>query len=129
MKLFKLKGISKKYALRAAQYRRVANGQKVAGLAFDEAALRELHDWESRGIGSVDKSRNGFAYGKWCVDLSVSMWVEDLLKGNFCKAEFLKTRLQKLHNKKKLEAVIPDLFFPYAIALKERAREHPTSNT
>ena len=120
MKLFKLKGISKKYALRAAQYRRVARGQAVAGLAFTEDALRELHDWESRGIGSVDKSRNGFAYGKWCVDLSVSMWVEDLLKGDFCKAEFLETRLQKLHNAKKLEAVIASLFFPHAIALEER---------
>jgi hypothetical protein len=120
MKLFKLKGISKKYALRAAQYRRVARGQAVAGLAFTEDALRELHDWESRGIGSVDKSRNGFAYGKWCVDLSVSMWVEDLMKGDFCKAEFLETRLQKLHNTKKLEAVIANPFFPHAIALEER---------
>jgi hypothetical protein len=121
MKLFKLKGVSKKYALRAAHYRRAARGQGMEGLAFDEVALRELHDWESRGVGSVDKSKNGFAYGKWCVDLSVSMWIEDLLKGDFCKAEFLGTRLQKLHNKKKLEAVISNPFFPHAVLLEERA--------
>ena len=125
MKIFKLKGVSKNYALRAAQYRRVARAQKVAGLAFDESALRELHDWESRGIGGVDKSRNGFAYGKWCVDLSVSMWIEDILKGNFCKAEFLETRIQKLHNTKKLETIIPKPFFPHAITLQRRANERP----
>ena len=43
MKLFKLNGISKKYALRAAHYRRVAKGQAVAGLAFTEDALSELY--------------------------------------------------------------------------------------
>jgi len=113
MKLLKLNGISKKYALRAAHYRRTAKSQRVAGLDFSEAALRELFDWESRGIGGVDKGKNGYAYGKWCVDLSVAMWVEDILKGDFCKAEFLQTRIQKLHNKKKLEAVISPPFFPY----------------
>jgi hypothetical protein len=120
MKLFKLKGVSKKYALRAANYRRNARAQKVAGLDFSEASLRELHAWESRGIGGVDKSKNGYAYGKWLVDLSVSMWVEDLLKGDFCKAEFLETRIQKLHNKAKLEAVIPAPFFPHKIELECR---------
>lgn len=111
--MLKLNGISKKYALRAAHYRRTAKSQRVAGLDFSEAALRELFDWESRGVGGVDKGRNGYAYGKWCVDLSVAMWVEDILKGDFCKSEFLQTRIQKLHNKKKLEAVIGPPFFPY----------------
>jgi hypothetical protein len=49
------------------------------------------------------------------------MWVEDLLKGDFCKAEFFGTRLQKLHNTKKLEAVIASPFFPHAVLLEERA--------
>ena len=118
MKLFKLKGISKKYALKAAHYRRVARGSSVAGQMFTEGALRELHAWESRGVGSVDKSKNGFAYGKWMVDLSVSMMVEDLMKGDFCKAEFLETRIQKLHNTKMLEAVMAGPFFPHAISLE-----------
>lgn len=109
MKLFKLKGISKTYALRAAHYRRCAKNQGINGLNFNEVALRELHSWESKGEGSMDKSKNGFAYGKWCVDLSVAMWVEDIKNGNFCKAEFLETRIQKLHNTKKLETVIADL--------------------
>jgi len=119
MKLFKLNGISKKYALRAAHYRRVARSQNVSGLDFSEKALRDLFDWESRGEGRVDKSRNGFAYGKWCVDLSVSMWVEGIISGDFCKAEFLQTRLQKLHNQSKLEKiVVTQAFFPYAKGLK-----------
>jgi len=114
MKLFNLHGIPKKYALRAAQYRRVAKSQNVNGLDFNELALRNLYAWESRGEGSVDKSRNGFAYGKWCVDLSVSMWIEGIESGDFCKAEFLHTRLQKLHNQKKLErVVVRKPFFPY----------------
>ncbi len=113
MKLFKLNGVSKKYALRAALYRRVAKSQKNKGFVFDEKALREMHDWESRGVGNVDKQKNGFAYGKWCVDLSVAMWVEDLNKGDFCKAEFLQTRIQKLHNTKKLENIFANTFFPY----------------
>ena len=129
MKLFKLNGISKKYALRAAHYRRVARSQAVAGLAFDEDALRELYDWESRGVGSVDKSKNGFAYGKWCVDLSVSMWIEDILKGDFCKAEFLETRIQKLHNKKKLDTITAAVFFPYADLLNRRRRTHEPKET
>ena len=118
--MFKLKGVSKKYALRAAYYRRAARDQGVAGLAFDENALRELFDWESRGVGSVDKSKNGFAYGKWCVDLSVSMWIEDILKGDFCKAEFLETPIQRLHNKKKLDTITAPAFFPYADLLDKR---------
>jgi hypothetical protein len=48
------------------------------------------------------------------------MWVEDLMKGDFCKAEFLETRIQKLHNTKKLEAVMANPFFPHAILLEER---------
>lgn len=119
MKIFDLKGISKRYAMSAALYRRVARSQKMPGLDFSEAALRELHAFESRGVGSVDKSKNGFAYGKWAVDLSVSMCIEDLMKGDFCKAEFLQTRIQKLHNKKKLEAIQPPPFFPHADKLKE----------
>jgi hypothetical protein len=118
MKLFKLHGIPRKYALRAAHYRRVAKNQNVSGLDFSEKALRDLFAWESRGEGNVDKSRNGFAYGKWCVDLSVSMWVEGISSGDFCKAEFLRTRLQKLHNQSKLEKiVVRQAFFPYSKGL------------
>lgn len=120
MKLFTLSGISKKYALRAANYRRSARSQGVRGLDFSEASLRGLHAWESRGVGKVDKSKNGYAYGKWIVDLSVSMWVEDLRAGNVCKHEFLQTRIQKLHNEAKLQAVIPAPFFPHKIEFERR---------
>ena len=106
MKLFKLNGIPRKYAFRAAHYRRVARRQGIASLDYSEQALRDLFAWESRGIGNADKSTNGFAYGKWCVDLSVAMWVEGINSGDFCKAEFLQTRLQKLHNKGKLDGIV-----------------------
>lgn len=118
MKLFNLHGIPKKYALRAAHYRRVARSQNVSGLDFSEKALRDLFVWESRGEGSADKSRNGFAYGKWCVDLSVAMWVESISSGDFCKSEFLQTPLQRLHNQSKLEKiVVTQPFFPYSKGL------------
>ena len=117
MKTFKLHGISKRYACRAALYRRTARAQ-IAGLDYSEAALRQLHDWESRGIGKVDKGRNGYAYGKWVVDLAVAMWVEDIQRGDAVKAEFLSTPLERLHNRSKLSNVQAATFFPYA----ERAR-------
>jgi len=113
VKLFTLPRVSPRYALRAALYRRVARGQGVTGLDFSEAALRQLYDFESRGIGSVDKARNGYAYGKWCVDLSVSMWVEDIQAGNACKAEFLQTAIQRIHNADKLKNMIAGEFFPW----------------
>ncbi len=105
MRLFKLRGISKKYAAACAHYRRVARQQGLPGLDFSEASLRELFAWESRGEGGVDKRKNGFAYGKWVVDLSVSMWIEDIKAGNAMKAEFLSTPLQRLHNTRKLATV------------------------
>jgi len=111
MKLFKLKGITKKYALRAAHYRRVAR-KHIPGLDFSENALRALFIYESTGKGNVDKN-NGYSYGKFLVDLSVSMWIEDIKAGNACKAEFLSTRLEKLHNTKKLELVPAGIMFCY----------------
>ena len=112
MKVFRLKGISKKYAMRAAYYRRVARSH-MSGLDFSEEALRALHAKESRGVGSVDKAVNGYAYGKWLIDLSVAMWVEDIQSGNACKAEFLKTAIQRLHNSQKLKLVLAGPLFAF----------------
>lgn len=113
MKLFRLKGISKRYALSAAKYRRCAR-RNIDGLDFSEYALRQLHEYESTGNGiKPEKSKNGYAYGKWLVDLSVSMWIEDIQAGNFCKAEFLSTAIDRIHNRKKLEEIIPGSFFGY----------------
>lgn len=42
------------------------------------------------------------------VDLCVSMWVEDIQAGNACKAEFLKTAIERLHNTNKLQNIIVD---------------------
>jgi hypothetical protein len=114
VKIFKLKGLSKKYALRAAMYRRSARLQGSIGLLdYSEQALRELHLWESTGVGGVDKGRNGYAYGKWLVDITVKAWVEDIQAGDACKAEFLTTALQRLHNTSKLQHVITGELFAW----------------
>ena len=112
MKLFRLKGVSRKYAATAAHYRRVARTH-ANGLDFSEKALMELHEWESRGLGKIDKAQNGYAYGKWIVDLSVSMWVEDICAGNACKAEFLTTAIERIHNKSKLKNVVATPLFAW----------------
>ena len=112
MRIMRLKGISKKYALRAAHYRRVARTLS-SELDFSEKALRELHAWESSGVGGVDKAKNGYAYGKWLVDLNTSMWIEDIQAGHACKAEFLSTPLERLHNTSKLGGVVAGVFFAW----------------
>jgi hypothetical protein len=106
MKLFKIHGLSKRYALRADMYRRVARRNGYGPESFSEDHLRELHAKESRGIGEIDKQTNGFAYGKWLVDLSVKSWIEDISQGNAAKIEFLGTPLERLHNRSKLENVM-----------------------
>lgn len=113
MKLFKLQGISKKYAMNAAHYRRAARKQ-VPGLDFSEYSLRQLHEYESCGSGcKPNKSVNGFAYGKWVIDMTVSMWEEDIKAGNTCKAEFLSTPIERLHNTKKLKNIVAGSLFGY----------------
>jgi hypothetical protein len=90
--------VTRAYAFRAARYRRVARAH-CDTMDFSREALLSLYHHESSGQGSApDKSVNGFAYGKWLVDLSVSMMVESVQKGEFAKIEFLGTPLERMHN-------------------------------
>lgn len=114
MKPYRLKGISKRYAAKAAMYRRYAKSQGGLGaLRFTQVELLELFNYESHGIGSVDKKTNGFAYGKWVRDLTVSMMIEDIRNGDMCKIEFLGTAIQRIHNKTVLSSVPAGTFFPH----------------
>lgn len=114
MKLFKDSIVSKKYALKAARYRRVAKTHNK-NLDFCYEALLAQFNYESKGIGRVDKHTNGYTYGKWLVDLSVSMMFEDINRGDFCKYDFLRTSIDRIHNKKVLELFIPtNTYFPYS---------------
>jgi len=116
MKLFRHKVITKKYALKAAMYRRLARKQGM-DLDFSEESLFEMFDFESIGAQgrSFDelKYHNGYAYGKWLRDLDVSQMVQDVRTGDFCKAEFLKTGLDRLHNVSALECVLVPTWFPF----------------
>jgi hypothetical protein len=72
MKVFRIKGVSKRYAARCALYRRLARGMGRHG-DFSEAAMLEMRAWESAGRGGVDKQSNGFAFGKWVRDVTVAI--------------------------------------------------------
>ena len=111
MKIWKYK-ISKKFALKASLWRRIAKSHTNSH-TFSYHDLLELYDKESRGIGrSFDsmKEDNGFAYGKWLRDLALVMMVEDVQSGDFAKIEFIDTTIQRIHNWPILEHVIVGRF-------------------
>lgn len=116
MKILNRKIVSKKYAVKAALYRRLA---RKSGMSLDYSldALLELHDFESRGVGdsfSVIKKTNGYAYGKWLRDIDVAQITEGISSGDFCKAEFLSTPIERLHNKTFLATIPSPVWFPYS---------------
>lgn len=61
-------------------------------LDFSDKALKEMYDYESKGIGKLDiytqhneylltgKKVNGFFVGKRWLDITVKMWLEDVKK-------------------------------------------------
>ncbi len=88
MQVLKIPGVSKKYLRLAAIYRRFAGYRTphAGGFRFDVAALVECYKHESCGCRA--SKDNGYVYGKWCKDVSVAMWIEDIAMGSACKAEF-----------------------------------------
>lgn len=117
MKTFKHPRITKRFALRAAAYRRSAKANGQQKMSFTIEDLDELFLFESCGVRnrSFDemKRTNGFAYGKWVRDLSVAMMLDDISRGDFCKAEFLASPIQRLHNGPILRGVCAPTWFPY----------------
>lgn len=94
MKIIKLdRKISKKYLRLASVYRRFAGRNEP--LDFSKEALIECYEHETHGkevksyYGKEAHKNNGYIYGKWAKDVSVAMWIEDIQKGDACKAEFI----------------------------------------
>ena len=55
------------------------------GLDYSEEAALEMYLFESRGIGNLRLglfgSRNGYANGKHWLNVTVAMWLEDIVNG------------------------------------------------
>lgn len=104
MKIFNKRrvGCSKKFAAKAAMYRRLARGMGST-LAFTHEDLIELYTYESTGKGSKSafesmRQRNGFALGKWLRDIDTAQYIEDLRSGIISPRELLEG-IGIVHNK------------------------------
>ena len=104
MKIFNKRrvGCSKKFAAKAAMYRRLARRMGTK-LTFTREDLIELYEYESTRKGGKSafesiRQRNGFALGKWLRDIDVAQYIEDLRDGLICPAE-LPEGIGIVHNK------------------------------
>lgn len=104
MKIFNKRrvGCSKKFAAKAAMYRRLARRMGTK-LAFTREDLIELYEYESTGKGGKSafesmRQRNGFALGKWLRDIDVAQYIEDLRQGLIHPMELLEG-VGVVHNK------------------------------
>ncbi len=63
---------------------------------FSEKAKQEMYDYETYGKGELqteiftDKEPNGYAHGKKYMDVTVAMWIEDILDGYLQVGEIYK---------------------------------------
>lgn len=108
-----IKGISRKYIRHAAVYRRYAGYRQPYTNTFDfsKDALIECYNHETHGIRPA--KNNGYVYGKWCKDISVVQWIEDIVNGYACKAEFY-TPKDKWWSAQALKNVVVTHWFPYS---------------
>lgn len=120
MKRFSRKiGVSKKFALKASLYRRLAKRHTIQSKVwtYTKDDLIELFDFESTGETTRRfdemKTNNGFALGKWLRDIDCASYLEGIAQGDFCKAEFLGTAIERIHNSEMLGHVIVPPWFPY----------------
>ena len=108
--MLRLKGISRKYLRMAAMYRRFANRDRHYDWSLQ--SLIECYNHETHG--QPIKKSNGYAFGKWCKDLSVVQWIEDIRKGDACKAEFYTPKDKWWTEKALANLVVPCAWFPYS---------------
>jgi hypothetical protein len=100
--------ITKKYLRLAAVYRRFA--ERSPHYDFSMRSLIECFRHET--YGDKHSPMNGYVHGKHLKDITVSMWIEDIDKCNFCKAEFL-TPLNKWWVSKAFDTIMPPTWFPF----------------
>jgi hypothetical protein len=103
------KNISKSYLRRASVYRRIVG--KDSGYDFSRNALVACYGYESVG-GIQPHKNNGYYCGKRGLDITISNWIEDIEKGDFCKAEFY-TPITRWYAEPALRNVIAPVWFPY----------------
>lgn len=110
MNFLRIKGISRKYIRLAAAYRRYAGPN--TDFDFSQAMLIECYNHETHGAKA--SKNNGYVFGKWCKDLSVVQWIEDIRSGSACKAEFYEPK-DKWWSEPALEKiVVPCAWFPFS---------------
>lgn len=63
------------------KYRRMAEIYRLFSqeweLDFGENSLKEMHEYESKGI-PMSSGNNGYFYGKQWMDVQITMWKEDI---------------------------------------------------
>ena len=72
--------VSKKYNKMADLYRRFASPWK-ASLDFSRQRLEEMYQYESLGKAIQNTEDNGFFQGKKWMDVTISIWKEDIADG------------------------------------------------
>ena len=120
MKVLKIRGVSRKYLRLARVYRQFAQSGSDF-FDFSKDALIECYKHETYGIQAAPL--NGYCYGKWLKDLTVSMWVSDIRDGNFCKGEFI-TPSNSWWAKDALSRVMPATMFPWRMMTHLSVRRH-----
>lgn len=101
--------ISKKYNNIAEAYRYFCGNLNAD---FSESAMKDMYSYETFGHPKIKYDQlyngnyNGFAVGKHWMDVTISMWLEDLKSGNLTKyelysdasiPEFVKNIVNKLY--------------------------------
>lgn len=77
--------IPRKYRNKCKVYKHFA--RKYDGLDYSDEVMLAMFQYESWGKGDI-KSNNGFAIGKKWMDVTISMWKEDLDSGLLTPAEY-----------------------------------------
>lgn|SRR3990167_2367214 len=79
--------VPKTYIRLAAVYRRFADRDPL--FDFSREALLECYLFESYGVQAANINKNGYIFGKWGKDITLSMWKEDLARGDISKFELI----------------------------------------
>lgn len=92
MKIFSYKQhkIPKSYVVIASSYKREIPKEEQNKYDFSLNALKEQYTYESKGTGKPDKMKNGYTYGKWMYDITISDLKDSIEKGYFVIDELLK---------------------------------------
>jgi hypothetical protein len=80
------KRISNKY-LKMSKIYSIFSSEWKDDLDFSEKSLKEMYDYESRGVPVENTKDNGFYVGKQYMDVHITMWRKDLREGLITRKE------------------------------------------